>query len=215
MGGLAFAGESFYLRGMGERSKTRERPWSLQVSVPRSVLTAAAFVAFLSGAADDPAQAQDAGSKRPNPDHPRTASPAHIHHAVPHHVAGHHTAGHHPAHQHPAHGAAVHRDASGLVGLASWYDRRQRGLMTASGDLFDPDRLTAAHRSLPLGTRIRVTRIGTAESVTVVVNDRGPYIRDRVLDLSPAAAHALKTPAGEIVPVRIEILSLPQRTATR
>ena len=105
-----------------------------------------------------------------------------------------------------------------MAGLASWYDRRQRGAITASGDLFDPNRLTAAHRTLPLGTRIRVTRTGTADSVVVVVNDRGPYIRGRVVDLSPAAAHALRVPAGEIMPVTIEVVSLPQlpeRTARR
>lgn len=202
---------------MGDPSKVRERPWSLQVRVPRSVLAAATFVAFMSGVAEEPAQAQDTGPKPPAADHSHPALAAH-HPIVRRHHPAHHQAYHHAVHLHPPHVVVAHGDASHMAGLASWYDRRQRGAITASGDLFDPDRLTAAHRTLPLGTRIRVTRAGTADSVVVVVNDRGPYIRGRVVDLSPAAAHALRVPAGEIMPVTIEVVSLPQlpeRTARR
>lgn len=208
---------------MGDDSKVRERPWNLQVRMPRSVLAAATFVAFMSGAADEPAQAQDAGPKSVpesvEANRPHMAAAAHAHHHVARHHPEHHLPlHHHPAHLHPVHLVRPHEDATPTTGLASWYDPRQRGQITASGDLFDPDRLTAAHRSLPLGTRIRVTRAGTSQSVIVVVNDRGPYVRGRVVDLSPAAAHALHARSGEIMPVTVEIVSLPQlpeRTARR
>lgn len=207
---------------MGDSSKVRDRPWNLQARVPRSILAAATFVAFMSGVADEPAQAQDTAPTPPGADHPHPA-PA-IRHAAAHHpLVRHHHPAHPQAYHHVLHSHAPHvvvaQDATpGMAGLASWYDRGQRGALTASGDLFDPDRLTAAHRTLPLGTRIRVTRAGTADSVIVVVNDRGPYIRGRVVDLSPAAAHALRARSGENVPVTIEVVSLPQlpeRTARR
>ena len=169
----------------------RERTWNLQVNVPRSVLTAATFVAFVAGAADHPAQAKDA-----KPKHGAVA-------AQPHHHGVHHRP-HHPAHM------AVAPASGRLVGIASWYDRYLAGQPTASGELFDPGRLTAAHRTLPLGTRIRVTRLATGDSVIVVVNDRGPYIRGRVIDLSPAAARHLKVPVNQNLPVKIEILSPSQ-----
>ena len=182
----------------------RDRPWALQVHVPRSVLAAATFVAFVAGAADHPAQAKDV-----TPKHTKGSAPTASRHA-------HHVTHHRPA----AHAAALPADAPGarLVGIASWYDDRQAGLMTASGDFFDPGRLTAAHRTLPLGTRIKVTRLATGDSVIVVVNDRGPYVRGRVVDLSPAAARGLRVPPGQNMPVKIEVVGLPQlpvRTARR
>jgi rare lipoprotein A (peptidoglycan hydrolase) len=195
---------------MGDESKVRERAWNLQVRMPRSVLAAATFVAFMSGVADEPAQAQDTGPKSADTHRPHSTAAAH-HHIARHHPGHHLPAPPHPAYLHPVHLVAPHGNAMHPTGLASWYDRRQRGQITASGDLFDPDRLTAAHRSLPLGTRIRVTRTGSSQSVIVVVNDRGPYVRGRVLDLSPAAAQALGARVGEIMPVTIEVVSLPQR----
>ncbi|WP_412069878.1 septal ring lytic transglycosylase RlpA family protein [Rubrivirga sp. IMCC43871] len=77
------------------------------------------------------------------------------------------------------------------TGLASYYGRELAGNPTASGEPFDPSDLTAAHRTLPLGTRVRVTHERTGESVVVRVNDRGPFHGDRVLDLSRAAADAI------------------------
>jgi rare lipoprotein A len=165
----------------------------LHVQVPRSVLAAATFVAFVAGAAETPAAAKDAGSKHSG----KAAS--HPHRVVPHRpapsAAPHHTA---PA---PA--------GNRMMGIASWYDRGLAGQPTASGELFDPGRLTAAHRTLPLGTRIRVTRLATGDSVVLTVNDRGPYIRGRVVDLSPAAARQLKVPVNQNTPVKIEVVSLP------
>lgn len=76
-------------------------------------------------------------------------------------------------------------------GRASYYGRELAGNPTASGEPFDPSDLTAAHRTLPLGTRVRVTHERTGESVVVRVNDRGPFHGDRVIDLSRAAADAI------------------------
>lgn len=75
------------------------------------------------------------------------------------------------------------------VGKASWYGREHAGHRTASGEAYDPEGLTAAHRTLPLGTVIEVSAHG--QMVKVRVNDRGPYVQGRVLDLSAAAARVL------------------------
>jgi rare lipoprotein A len=75
-------------------------------------------------------------------------------------------------------------------GFASHYGKGYKG-NTAAGDPYDPDRLTAAHRTLPFGTRLHVTELKTQRTVTVVVNDRGPFVEGRVLDLSLAAAKEL------------------------
>lgn len=77
------------------------------------------------------------------------------------------------------------------VGLASWYGKRFHGRRTANGERFDMHALTAAHRSLPFGTRLRVRSITTGREVVVRINDRGPYRGARILDLSFAAARAL------------------------
>lgn len=76
-------------------------------------------------------------------------------------------------------------------GLASWYGPGFHGRRTASGEKFNTHRLTAAHRSLPFGTQTRVTNERTGRSVVVRINDRGPFIRGRVIDLSWAAARAI------------------------
>ena len=73
-------------------------------------------------------------------------------------------------------------------GLASYYGRELAGNRTASGEAFDPDDFTCAHRSLPFGTKIRVTNLANGQSVVVRVNDRGPWGRGRVIDISQAAA---------------------------
>lgn len=76
-------------------------------------------------------------------------------------------------------------------GMASYYGDAHAGNRTASGERFDPDDMTAAHRSLPFGTRLRVTDPSTGRSVIVRVNDRGPFHKSRILDLSEAAAREL------------------------
>jgi rare lipoprotein A len=76
------------------------------------------------------------------------------------------------------------------VGLASWYGKQQHGRKTASGERFSRQQLTAAHRSLPLGTKVKVTNLRTKQQVVVTINDRGPYAdkKRRIIDLSEAAA---------------------------
>jgi rare lipoprotein A len=93
------------------------------------------------------------------------------------------------------------------TGLASWYSDEWQGRTTASGKLFDDRKLTAAHRSLPLNSRVRVTNLHTGRSVEVTIIDRGPYIDDRVIDLSKAAALKLGMVKEGLVPVRIESLA--------
>lgn len=77
------------------------------------------------------------------------------------------------------------------VGQASWYGEEFEGKRTANGERFNPDTLTCAHRTLPLGSLVRVTNLRNHRAITVRVNDRGPMLEDRMLDLSIAAAHRL------------------------
>ena len=95
----------------------------------------------------------------------------------------------------------------GSVGLASWYGNNWRGRKTASGEKFDPDRLTAAHRVLPFGTMVKVTNLENDRQVRVRINDRGPYIRGRIIDLSLAAARRLDIVKEGIAKVKLEVIS--------
>jgi rare lipoprotein A len=86
----------------------------------------------------------------------------------------------------------VAKAASGQqAGVASWYGPGFHGRKTANGERFDMNALTAAHRTLPLGTQVRVTNSHTGQSVVVRINDRGPYVGRRVIDLSKASAQAI------------------------
>ncbi|TYO62855.1 septal ring lytic transglycosylase RlpA family protein [Bradyrhizobium hipponense] len=87
-------------------------------------------------------------------------------------------------------------------GVASFYSDTE----TASGEKFDKHELTAAHPTLPFGTRLRVTDVSSGRSVTVKVNDRGPYVRGRVVDVSPSAAEALGMVDRGIVNVRLDVV---------
>jgi rare lipoprotein A len=91
-------------------------------------------------------------------------------------------------------------------GIASWYGREQQGHLTANGERFDMHALTAAHRTLPMQTRVRVTHRENGRSVIVRINDRGPYSRGRIIDLSYAAAKVLGMIERGVAPVRIEVL---------
>jgi rare lipoprotein A (peptidoglycan hydrolase) len=96
---------------------------------------------------------------------------------------------------------------STLRGEASYYGRGFAGRKTASGETFEPGRYTAAHRSLPFGTVLRVTRVGTKSVVYVRVNDRGPFGKKRrILDLSEAAAGELEMLRDGVCEVRVEVL---------
>ncbi len=92
-------------------------------------------------------------------------------------------------------------------GVASWYGEPYHGRRTASGEVYDMHQLTAAHRTLPFGTLIRVTRRdGDGRSVEVRVNDRGPFIRGRIVDLSYAGAKRIGLDRDGIAPVRLEVV---------
>jgi rare lipoprotein A len=91
-----------------------------------------------------------------------------------------------------------------LVGTASWYGPGFNGKRTASGERFDRRRLTAAHRSLPLGTKARVTNLENGRSVEVTVTDRGPYVRGRIIDLSERAAQVIGIKQDGLARVVIE-----------
>ncbi|OAF17976.1 MULTISPECIES: septal ring lytic transglycosylase RlpA family protein [Bradyrhizobium] len=87
-------------------------------------------------------------------------------------------------------------------GVASFYSDTE----TASGEKYDKNELTAAHPTLPFGTRLRVTDVSSGRSVTVRVNDRGPYVRGRVVDLTPSAAAALGMEDKGITNVRLDVV---------
>lgn len=90
------------------------------------------------------------------------------------------------------------------VGTASWYGEFFRGKKTANGERFDPAGLTAAHRTLPLGTVVEVTNLENGKKITVRINDRGPYVGERIIDLSRAAAREIGMIRKGIVKVKIE-----------
>lgn len=90
---------------------------------------------------------------------------------------------------------------------ASWYGPGFHGNLTANGEIFDQQAMTAAHKELPFGTELRVTNVANGQSVVVRVNDRGPYIEGRELDLSAGAAAAIGGTAMGVIPIQMEILS--------
>lgn len=98
------------------------------------------------------------------------------------------------------------------VGNASWYGKKFHGRTTASGEDFDMFELTAAHRQLPLGTYVRVTDLRNGKSVIVRINDRGPFIKGRIMDLSYGAARMLDFHAG-VEKVRLDIVE-PEAVAS-
>jgi rare lipoprotein A len=111
----------------------------------------------------------------------------------------------------PAPVAKLPRQIAGTVlasfqGIASFYGYDGSGTRTATGERFNPEAMTAAHRSLPFGTRVRVTNTRNGRSVIVRINDRGPYVRGRIIDLSFAAARVLGMMSSGIAPVKIEVL---------
>ena len=92
-------------------------------------------------------------------------------------------------------------------GIVSHYGHAFAGRKTASGETFDPDALTMAHRTLPFGTRVRVTNLENQNSVDVIVNDRGPFVANRIGDLSLAAARRIGMVDDGIVEATIEVMS--------
>lgn len=104
----------------------------------------------------------------------------------------------------PSRDVPVHQ----LTGVASYYAHEFDGKATASGEVYDMHQLTAAHRTLPFNSLVRVTNQQTGESVVVRINDRGPFKSDRVIDLSLAAAQRIGLIAQGTGPVRLEVLEL-------
>ena len=101
-------------------------------------------------------------------------------------------------------------------GLASWYGKDFHGRKTASGEVYNMYAFTAAHKSIPLGTYVRVKNLKNGKTVVVKINDRGPYVPGRIIDLSYAAAKSLDMIKDGVVPVEITVLgNYPVRTVPR
>lgn len=105
--------------------------------------------------------------------------------------------------------------ASASDGMASYYGKRFHGRRTASGQRFDQHAMTAAHRTLRFGTKVRVTNVRSGRSVIVTINDRGPFVRGRVIDVSRAAASRLGMIGSGVAPVRLEVLGRHEATNLR
>lgn len=103
-------------------------------------------------------------------------------------------------------GLDAERVVQEITGTASWYGPGFHGRRTANGEKFDQHELTAAHKTLPFDTRVRVTSLATGKSVIVTINDRGPYIRGRMIDLSAAAAQAIGLRNRGVGKVKMEVL---------
>jgi rare lipoprotein A len=97
------------------------------------------------------------------------------------------------------------------TGIASWYGPGFHGQATASGTIYDQNQLTAAHQTLPLGSRVMVTNLSNGRAIEVLVNDRGPFAKGRIIDLSHAAAQSIDMIGPGTAPVRIEVIEAPYR----
>ena len=97
-----------------------------------------------------------------------------------------------------------------MYGKASYYYGKWIGRKTANGEIYKAGDLTAAHRKLPFNTRVRVTNLRNGLSTTVRINNRGPYVQGRIIDLSLAAARQIQMTKAGIVPVKVEVLSTQQ-----
>jgi len=97
------------------------------------------------------------------------------------------------------------------AGTASYYHDRFHGRRTASGTRYNKNALSAAHKTLPLGSKVKVTDSRTGRSVVVKINDRGPFVKGRVIDLSRAAAREIGLTKKGLAKVKLEVLSVPGR----
>ena len=98
------------------------------------------------------------------------------------------------------------------TGVASWYGPKFHGKLTASGEVFNQEKFTAAHQTLPWGSRVKVTNLANGKSVDVRINDRGPFGKGRIIDVSRAAARALGMVGRGLTTVRVEWLSDSERS---
>jgi rare lipoprotein A len=101
------------------------------------------------------------------------------------------------------------------VGKASWYGKKYHGRTTANGERFDMNALTAAHKRLPFGTKVRVTNLSNKRSLVVRINDRGPFAGGRIIDLSRRAAGILGFQQRGIARVRVQIVKVATKSARR
>ncbi len=99
------------------------------------------------------------------------------------------------------------------IGVASWYGRECLGNYTSSGQLFDMNELTCAHPSLPMGTKVRITNLANSRTLTLTVNDRGPAIPSRMVDVSRLAAERLGFLGAGLARVRLQVVGLPKQRA--
>jgi len=121
-----------------------------------------------------------------------------------------------PSPAHPKHGKTLQTPAAvGYTeeGNASWYGNPFHGRRASNGEVYDMYKLTAAHRTLPFETMVRVTNLNNGKTTTVRITDRGPFVDNRIIDLSQAAAREIESIGPGIVPVRIEVLGNVDVTA--
>lgn len=102
----------------------------------------------------------------------------------------------------------VGKEGTSVEGKASYYGKKFDGKKTASGEVFDMNKMTAAHRTYPFGTVVRVTNLANQKSVEVLINDRGPFVEGRIIDLSYAAAKELDMIKSGTADVKVETLKL-------
>ena len=108
--------------------------------------------------------------------------------------------------QMPSAPSGLRQLASAATGQASWYGPGFYGNRTANGEVFRPGTYTAAHRSLPFGTRVKVTNLNNGRSTVVRINDRGPFVGGRIIDLAHGAASDLGVTASGVATVRLEVM---------
>ena len=103
-----------------------------------------------------------------------------------------------------------------LVGKASYYGSEYKSTRhTANGEHFNKNAYTAAHKTLPFGTIVKVTNTNNNKSVTVRINDRGPFIKGRVIDITPVAARDVDMIRSGVAPVELEIISIPEKKSKK
>ncbi|MDA9437977.1 lipoprotein [Bradyrhizobium sp. CCBAU 51745] len=161
-----------------------------------SPATASRLLLAIMGAASLAACAQSPGGRQ-RADLAPTTKQAAIEH--PHRVAALHPR---PIYRPHRSSATANAKSTGAQGLASFYSDTE----TASGERFDRNEMTAAHPTLPFGTKLRVTDVSSGRFVTVRVNDRGPFVRGRVVDISPSAAEALGMVDKGLANVRLDVV---------
>jgi len=95
------------------------------------------------------------------------------------------------------------------TGIASWYGKDFHGRLTSSGEVYNMYGLSAAHKTLPLGTKVKVTNLSSGRKVVVCINDRGPFVNNRIIDMSYGAAKCLGMVEDGLAKVRIEVIKAP------